>query len=194
MNSYVTGAMIKRMRESRNLTQQGLAQLMNVSDKTVSKWETGRGYPDISLLEPLSRALGVSLIELFSGDDVINTNRSFNMLKLNIYVCPVCNNVILSAGEAVVSCHGIVLPALEAEEGDPDHIISACRVEDEYYITLSHEMSKSHYISFLIAVQDDGYEIKKLYPEGDAAAHFKISKTEDIYCYCNRHGLFKMKI
>ena len=81
MNQYVTGAMIKRLREARNMTQHQLAARMQISDKAVSKWETGRGYPDISLIEPLSAALGVSVIELLSGENVINTNRSANMLR-----------------------------------------------------------------------------------------------------------------
>ena len=65
MNQYVTGAMIRRLRESRKMTQHQLAEKLSVSDKVISKWETGRGYPDISLIEPLSVALGVSIIELF---------------------------------------------------------------------------------------------------------------------------------
>ena len=56
MNQYVTGTMIRRLREERKMTQQQLADLINVSDKTISKWETGRGYPDISLIEPLAGA------------------------------------------------------------------------------------------------------------------------------------------
>ena len=52
MNQYVTGAMIKRLREERCLTQTELADKINVTDKAVSKWETGRGYPDVSLIEP----------------------------------------------------------------------------------------------------------------------------------------------
>ncbi len=66
MNQYVTGAMIRRLREKKNLTQQQLAEKLNVTAKAVSKWETNHGYPDISLVEPLANALGVSLIELFS--------------------------------------------------------------------------------------------------------------------------------
>ena len=68
MNQYVTGAMIKRLRENRKMTQLQLADKLNVSDKSVSKWETGRGYPDISLIEPLAESLGVSVIELMSGE------------------------------------------------------------------------------------------------------------------------------
>ena len=49
MNQYITGAVIKNLREKYHLTQADLAEKLNVSDKTVSKCETGRGYPDISL-------------------------------------------------------------------------------------------------------------------------------------------------
>ena len=194
MNQYVTGAMIKRLRESTNLTQQQLAEKMHTSDKTISKWETGRGYPDISLIEPLSKALGVSVIELFSGENVTNTNRSFHMLRTKLYVCPICGNILHSTGEAIVSCCGLVLPPLEAEPEDEAHRIRLEPVEDEYYVTVDHEMSKIHYISFLIAARDDGYEFKKLYPEGGAEARFKVGRTKHLYCYCNHHGLFKATV
>ncbi len=192
MNQYVTGAMIKRLREERKITQQQLAETMNVSDKAVSKWETGRGYPDITLIEPLAKALGVSVIELFSGEGVVNTNKVSNMLRMNFYVCPICGNVIHSTGEAVVSCCGITLPVLEAEPEDDEHHVSIEKVEDEYYVTIDHEMSKNHYISFIAAVQNDGCEIRKLYPEGPAEARFKTRLTKYLYFYCNQHGLFRM--
>ena len=147
MNQYVTGTMIRRLRESRNMTQHQLAEMISVSDKAVSKWETGRGYPDISLVEPLAEALGVSIIELFSGEDVVNTNRSFNMQRMKLYVCPICGNLIQSTGEAVVSCCGIVLPALEAEPEDENHRLHFEKVEDEYYVTVPHDMSQTHYIT-----------------------------------------------
>lgn len=194
MNQYVTGAMIKRLREKRNMTQNQLAEKMNVSNKTISKWETGRGYPDISLIEPLSVALGVSVIELFAGEDVVNTNRAFHMLRMKLYVCPICGNVVQSTGETVVSCCGIVLPALEAEPADTAHPLHVERVEDEYYVTVAHDMSKTHYISFILAANDDGFELKKLYPEWNAEARFKVSKTKCLYYYCNRHGFFKASV
>lgn len=52
MNTYVTGATIKELRENKNLTQAELARKIGVSSKTVSKWETAKGLPDISLLQP----------------------------------------------------------------------------------------------------------------------------------------------
>lgn len=193
MNRYVTCAMLKRLRESKMMTQQQLAEKLNVTDKAVSKWETGRGYPDIAIVGQLAEALGVSVIELFSGSDIKNSNKSFNMTKMKQYVCPICGNIIQATGEAVVSCCGIVLPVLEAEPEDDNHQLHIEKVEDEYYVTVSHEMSKNHYISFIEAVRDDGYEIRKLYPEENAEARFKINRTKYFLYYCNMHGLFMVK-
>ncbi len=193
MDQYVTGTMIKRLREERGMTQAQLAERIFVSDKTVSKWETGRGYPDITLLEPLAAALGVSVIELFKGCGVVNKNRAFNLLKMKFYVCPVCGNVITSVGEAVVSCCGITLPPLEASDPDEGHAVAVQRIEDEYFVTAGHEMTKNHYVSFIAAVRDDCCEMKKLYPEGPAEARFGINGTRYFFVYCNRHGLFVCK-
>ena len=194
MNQYVTGSMIKRLREKKGITQSQLAEKINISDKAVSKWETGRGYPDITLIEPLADTLGVSILELFSGEDIINTNKAFNMKKMKLYVCPICGNIIQSTGEAVISCCGITLPALEAEAEDEKHALNVEAVEDEYYVTIQHNMSKTHYISFIAACRDNGFEIIKLYPEQTAEARFKIARTRSLYYYCNRHGLYVLPL
>jgi len=194
MDNYVTGALIKKLRESKKMTQQELADKVCVSDKAISKWETGRGFPDMGLIEPLAKALDISVIELLSGVDVKNGNRSFDMNKCKLYVCPICGNVIQTTGEAVISCCGITLPPQEAEEMDSDHTIKMEVVEDEYYVTVDHPMEKTHYISFLCAVSDQGVQFVKLYPEQDAATRFKINRVERVYAYCNRHGLFALDL
>lgn len=190
MNPYVTGEAIRRLREKNRFTQAELAERLCVSDKAVSKWETGKGYPDISLLEPLAEALSVSVAELLSGSAVTNDNLSANMLRSLFYVCPVCGNVVHSMGEAVVHCHGVLLRPAEAEEADGQHEISVERVEDEYYVTVHHDMTKQHYISFIAAASSDRLQLVKLYPEGSAAARFKVGGVRRIYYYCNRDGLF----
>ncbi|MBR3175084.1 MAG: helix-turn-helix domain-containing protein [Oscillospiraceae bacterium] len=192
MDRYVTGAMIRKLREDKGLTQEALAARIYVSGKAVSKWETGQGFPDISLLEPLAGALGVSVIELLSGADIRNRNRGANMLRGRFYVCPVCGNVIYATGEALVGCCGITLPPLEAERPDAAHGLRVETVEDEYYVTVDHPMAKDHYISFLAAASDAGVRLVKLYPEGNAAARFKIDGVRRLYAYCNRHGLFAL--
>ena len=190
MNQHITGEIIKRLRENKNITQKELADKLYISDKTVSKWETGKGFPDISLLEPLASTLGISVIELLDGETIINTNKSFNMAKVKFYVCPICGNIICSTGNTLISCCGISLTNLEIEKNDKNHELKIEKIEDEYYVNISHEMSKKHYISFIAAVKDNGYELTKLYPEGEAEARFKIERTQLIYYYCNHHGLF----
>ncbi len=192
MDNYITGATIKRLREEKALTQDELSQKIFVSNKTVSKWENGHGLPDISLLEPLAKALDISVIELFSGNEVRNQNRSFNMKKVLFYTCPVCGNVIQTTGQAVISCCGITLPPLEAEENDDEHAFTIQTVENEYFVSLDHPMTKDHYISFIAAVYDNGVEFIKLYPESAAQARFKISRAKFFVAYCNHHGLFKV--
>ena len=192
MNSYVTGTVIRQLREKKGLTQAALAERIHVSAKTVSKWETGRGYPDISLLEPVAEAFGVSVAELLSGRAVSNRNVSANMLRSRIYVCPVCGNVIQAMGEAAVSCHGIQLAPCEEEPSNEDHKIFLERSGDEYYTRIDHEMTKKHYISFIAGVSDDRMEMVRLYPEGNAEARVRIRGVRKILFYCNRDGLFRI--
>ena len=194
MNPYVTGNVIKELREKCQLTQVELAEKIGVSDKTISKWETAKGYPDISLLEPIAKALGVSMTELVTGNAVSNVNVSANMLRSKFYVCPICGNIIHSMGEAVMQCHGILLSPCQPEETDENHMIFIERVEDEYYIRIEHDMTKQHYISFIAAVSSDKIQMVKLYPEGNAEARVKINGVKKILFYCNRDGLFSCTI
>ena len=194
MNTYVTGTTIKKLREGRNLTQAELAQKIGVSSKTVSKWETAKGLPDISLLQPLAQALGISVIELMNGEQIANQNISANMLRSKFYVCPVCGNAVYALGNAVVSCCGITLPALEAEEGDDDHTLTVENVEDEHFITVQHPMTKQHFISFVAFVTSDRLQLVKFYPEGNAETRLQLRGRGYLYYYCNRHGLFRRKV
>ena len=194
MNNYVTGSTIKLLREKIGYTQKQLAERLMVSDKAVSKWESGRGLPDISLIEPLAKTLGVSLAELLSGECVQNTNRHGNMLKSRFYVCPVCGNVIFSTGEGAYSCCGVQLPPLEAETDDPEHAILIEHMEGDLYVTMQHPMEKTHYISFFAYVSADRVQIVKLYPEQNAEARFPARGRGTLYAYCNHHGLFGKRI
>lgn len=194
MNQYVTGAVIRELREKNKMTQLQLAERLGVSDKTVSKWETAKGYPDITLLEPIAEVFKISVTELISGNTVHNANVSANMLRSKFYVCPVCGNVIHSMGEAAIQCHGILLTPLEAEPADERHMLSIERVEDEYYVRIDHSMTKEHYISFAAAASSDQVQMVKLYPEGNAEARFKIRGVRRIFYYCNRDGLFSSSL
>ena len=194
MDHYVTGGVIRALREKKKLTQSALADRIGVSDKAVSKWETGRGLPDITLLEPLAAALGVSVIELLRGAPVVNRNVSANMRRGALYVCPVCGNVLHSLGAAVVSCCGVALPPLESEEPDAENEIAVEPVEDEFYVSVRHPMTRGHHISFLAFASDERLELVKLYPEGDAAARFSLRGGGWLYAYCNRHGLMRRRV
>ena len=193
MNTYVTGTTIKNLRETRNMTQAELAERIGVSSKTVSKWETAKGLPDITLLQPLAQALGISVIELMNGEHITNKNISANMLRCKFYVCPVCGNIIHSTGSTLVSCCGITLPPLEAENADEYHSITVENVEDEHFLTVRHPMTKEHYISFIAFVTDQQLQMVKLYPEGNAETRLQLRGRGCLYYYCNRHGLFRVK-
>ena len=194
MDHYVTGATIRTLREKYRMTQAELAEKLCVSDKAVSKWENGRGFPDVSLLEPLGKALHISVPELLCGQTVINGNRAANMLKSRFYVCPVCGNVLFARGEAVISCCGIQLPALEAEEPDENHSLKTERVEDQIYVSTDHSMTKEHNLSFIAYMTIDECEIKALYPEGGAEARFFFRGSGWLYAYCSHHGLFRQRL
>lgn len=194
LNSYITGATIKSLREQKGLSQGQLAELVGVSSKAVSKWETAKGLPDITLIEPLAKALDVSVLELMSGEPVRNQNVSANILRSKYYVCPVCGNIMRTTGDALISCCGVTLPPLEAEEADTDHAVSVESVEDEHFITVHHDMSKSHFISFVAYHTSDRVQFVKLYPEGDAQTRMQLRGRGVLYIYCNKHGLMKRKI
>ena len=193
MNTYITGAAIRAMREGKGLNQNELAQILGVTPKAVSKWETGKGLPDISLLQPLAAALDTSVIELMNGTPIVNRNRSANLLRTKFYVCPVCGNVIHAVGDALISCCGITLPPLEAEPFDDDHRITIEKVEDEQFITVHHHMTKAHFISFLAFVTSDRIQFVKLYPEGNAETRMQLRGRGYLYACCNRHGLMKQR-
>ena len=194
MNSYVTGTTIKQLRERRNLTQLELAEKIGVSSKTVSKWETAKGLPDISLLQPLAQALGISVIELMNGEQIVNRNISANMLRCKFYVCPICGNVMYSMGNAMITCCGVTLPALDAEDEEAAHTITVEPVEDEHFITVLHPMTKQHFISFLAFVTSDRIQMIKFYPEGNAETRLQLRGRGFVYYYCNQHGLFRKNV
>lgn len=187
---YISGKTIKELREKRKMTQKELAKRINVSDKTVSKWETEKGLPDIAIIEDLSKELGASITELLTGDMRINKNISSNMEKIGFYVCPICGNVIMAVGEGLFSCCGITLHKQEPEKLEENHTINVETVDDEYYVYLNHAMEKTHYISFVAYLTLDSCEIVKLYPEQGIAVRFKKKGNGKIYAFCNKHGMF----
>ena len=188
------GNKIRELRVNKGLTQEQLATALSLSPQAISKWETAKGLPDISLLQPLAQALNISVIELMNGQPIVNRNTSANMLRSKFYVCPLCGNVLCSAGGAVISCCGITLPPLEAEEPDGSHAVCIENVEDEHFISIPHPMTKGHYISFVAFITTDRVQLVKLYPEGNAQTRLQLRGFGFLYWYCNHHGLFKKKL
>lgn len=188
--SYISGKAIKELRENKNLTQKQLGEIISVSDKTISKWETEKGLPDITLIEPLSSALGVSVAELLSGESITNQNRAGNIRKMKFYVCPVCGNIITAMGEGSFSCCGISLPVLSPEKAEEDSF-EIERPENDIFIRFNHPMTKEHYIPFAAMMTYDGIQIKKLYPEQNPEVRFPFAGRGKIFFFCNRDGLFE---
>lgn len=194
MDHFITAAAIRTLREEQGLTQRELAERLNISDKTVSKWETAKGLPDITLMEPLARALNVSLTELMAGQRITNRNVSCNLLRARFHVCPLCGNILYTTGDALISCCGSALTPLKPAEADESHRFSLEQVEEEFFFTIPHEMTKEHFISFAAYVTDSKVELVKLYPEGNAEGRFHSRGNGWLYAYCNRHGLTRQRV
>lgn len=192
--SYVTGKTIKELRENKKFTQRQLADMLQISDKTISKWETDRGLPDIGLISSLAEALGVSVAELLMGEVTENSNKSANMKKVQFYVCPVCGNIIQAIGRGSFSCCGIMLPVAEIEEKHEEHQIQVEVIDNEYYVHMEHPMTKGHYISFISYVSSNHSEMIKLYPEQNVECRFAKRGHGFFYVFCNKHGLFRFTV
>ena len=198
MDNHKVGALFCRLRKEKGMTQKQIADLMNISDKTISKWERGMGCPDVSLLSKLSDIFEVNIEKLLNGDLEPNIATSGNLKRVKFYVCPNCGNVINNTGNAKVSCCGRKLSPLKAMTADKMHAAMMEESEGEYYISFEHEMSKAHYLSFVAYATSDRILFIKLYPEQNASVRFPIMNggrlqqkhSGDLYYYCSQHGLW----
>ena len=195
MSTYLSPDTLRQLRSERGLTQAALAEQLGVTDKAVSKWETGRGLPDIALIEPLAQALGCSVAELLCGEVRRNANRAANMSRCIFCVCPICGNVVVATGEGSFSCCGSTMLPQEPETPEPGspHDFAIERVEHEWHVAADHPMTKQHFVSFVAYVTSDGVNLKKLYPEQLDWPRFPIAGSGWVYFYCNQHGLFRKR-
>ncbi|MBQ4074910.1 MAG: helix-turn-helix domain-containing protein [Clostridia bacterium] len=191
MNPESIGGLIRRIRREKGMTQLQLAEKLHISDRTISKWERGAGCPDISLLPPLCQALDIPTDTLLSGGLPPISKEAGHMKKTKFFVCPQCGNILTAAGDARIICCGMALSPLEAKkpEGQEDLIIE--QVEDEYYITSPHEMTKNHFITFLAHLTGERLILLRQYPEWDLGARLPRRGRGMLYWYCSRHGLFR---
>jgi desulfoferrodoxin (superoxide reductase-like protein)/DNA-binding XRE family transcriptional regulator len=177
------------------MTQKDLADKLNLSDRTISKWERGLGCPDVSLLNELSQILGVNIEKILVGELTPNDKAGGNMNKTKFFVCPSCGNVLFSTGEADISCCGRKLAALEIVKAEnTHHAMVVEEIENDYFITIDHEMTKTHSISFVAFIGYDRVLIVKLYPEQNAEVRFPIMPGVKLLAFCNRHGLWERKV
>lgn len=190
MDCNKVGKLILGLRKEKKFTQKQLADAMNISDKTISKWERGLGCPDISLLHELSEVLSVNTEKILLGDLEPNNTDGGNMKRMKFYLCPTCGNIMTSTGEAEISCCGRKSTALIAKPNDQEHHLKVETIEDEYYITFDHEMTKTHYLNFIAYVACDRILFIKLYPEQSGEVRFPKLYDGKLYFGCNQHGLW----
>lgn len=190
MDCEKVGKLIQSIRREKGMTQRQLADALNISDKAISKWERGLGCPDVSLLGELSKVLGINIEKLLMGQLDPNGVDGGNMRRIQFFVCPNCGNVITSTSKADVFCCGRKLEPLCAKSADDSHRLTVEKIEDDYYITFDHEMSKAHFISFVAYVSYDRVLLIKLYPEQNAEVRFPQMHEGKLYFYCNQHGLW----
>lgn len=190
MDAIKTGALIRRLRREQGLTQKQLAERLHVSDKAVSKWERGCGCPDLSLLTNLSAALGIALDGLLCGDLSENDISGGNMKKLNFYVCPQCGNILTAAAEASIACCGKKLTPLTMQKAEQSQRLQVEQVENEYFVTSDHEMTKEHFISFVVLLTSDTLVLRRQYPEWDLQTRLPRLGGGLLVWHCSQHGLF----
>ena len=194
MDHTKIGKLIYTLRKEKGLTQLQLAEAMHISDKTVSKWERGLGCPDISLLCELSKILNVDLSELLRGQLTSNDILGGSMKRIKFYVCPNCGNILTALSDTAISCCGKKLLPLELKKADAADRLSVEIIENEFFISANHEMTKEHYISFVALITDDTLILRKQYPEWDLQARIPFFAHGQLVWYCTRHGLFYQSI
>lgn len=190
MDQQKVGALLKKLRYEKGLTQAQLAQLMNISDKTISKWERGMGCPDISLLGELSAILNVNIEKMLIGDLNPNNTDGGNMKNIKFYTCATCGNILTATASAELSCCGRKLEPLVAQKADGKHKLNVENIENDYYITFEHEMTKEHYLNFVAYVSYDRVFLVRLYPEQGSELRIPAMRSGKIYFGCNKHGLW----
>jgi len=189
MDCAKIGLLIRRLRMEKGLTQQALAERMNLSAKTISRWETGLGCPDVSLLGRLSALLGVDMARMLEGDLRPNESNGGNMKKTNYFVCPDCGSISLSTGNAEISCCGRKLAPLEMQKAAPGDKLTVEIVEDEWFISSDHPMEKENYISFVAFQTGDKVELVKQYPEWNLQLRLKKRGHGMLVWYAKDAGL-----
>lgn len=194
MDVVKIGNFIKELRKENGMTQKELADVLCITDRAVSKWETGAGCPDISVLPRLAAVLGVTAEQLLKGDLQLSLQDGGNMKRIKFYRCETCGNVLTSTGEAEIICCGRKLHPLVAQPMDEMHCVQSEIIEDEAFITIRHDMKKDHFISFVAWSGYDRVMLVRLYPEQNAEVRIPLPRRGTLYVCCSKDGLFQQKL
>lgn len=194
MDCAKIGRLIAQLRKEKGLTQQNIADALNISNKTISKWECGLGCPDVSLWPELSVILGVDMRQMMEGEITRNQPDSGNINKIRFYVCSSCNNILVSTGSSSIFCCGRKLDQLSAVVDDNTPQITAEIIDADCYITLDHEMTRDHYLLFAAYVKNDKVFLNRLYPEQNATVRIPYMSGGKLYLYCVKHGFTECQI
>ena len=190
MDCEKVGKLIYSLRLEKGYTQKQLGDILHLSDQTVSKWERGLGCPDVSLLRELSEVFGVNIEKILLGELNQNEKDRGNMKRVKFYVCPDCGNIVTATGNAEVSCCGRKLVAADLKKADDRHKLNVEIIEDDYYVTFSHEMTKEHYLNFVAYVSWDRLILVRLYPEQGGEVRLPRIAGGKFYFGCNKHGVW----
>ncbi|MGN0637513.1 MAG: helix-turn-helix domain-containing protein [Huintestinicola sp.] len=189
MNCSEAGALIKKRRTELGLTQKALADKMNISDKTVSKWERGLGFPDVNLISELAEILSVSIESLIMGKCEQNEFKEINMKNNVYYICRQCGSITVSTGKAEITCCGEKLEPAEPKKAAEEQKLTVSPVENEWLVTGDCPMTKEDYVSFAAFVTAETIYMIKLYPEWDLCFRLPCRTSGKLLWYSKKQGL-----
>ena len=138
MDLTKNGSLLSALRKSKGMTQKQVAEKLGITARTVSKWETGHGFPDVSSLSMLADIFEVSERALLQGDFIQNEKDTGNMQKHNFYLCQDCNSIIQGGRKSQVICCGKILKPLPVKTIDESHSIRISEIENDFYGFRSH--------------------------------------------------------
>lgn len=195
MDCGKVGQLILQLRTEKGLTQRQVAEKLNISNKTVSKWECGLGCPDVTLWDELSTVLGADILRLLQGELKPNRPDVGKINEVRFYVCPICGNILISTGDATISCCGRKLHPLKPAPCSLEHRVKVEEMDINHVLTVEHDMTKDHYIAFVAYVHIDNMLLYRLYAEQTPVLHLPIMRSGGIlYLYCVKHGLQKCSL
>lgn len=190
MDCVKIGELIRSLRKEKGLTQNELASKLNISDKTISKWERGLGCPDIALIAELSEILGVDVSHMLKGDLAQSDMTGGSMRNSKFYVCPTCGNITVTTGDASISCCGRKMEAQKPKKADEERKLNVMIADGQWYITSDHPMAKDNYISFVAYVVGGAMQLVKLYPEWEMHLRMPKQGRGKLVWFSTTEGLF----